>query len=135
MSEIFSKKTGVIGRAVTLLVLQDQSAELCEICGKIRGIGAQSVGQALGRWPRGCLSRLGRPCPPLRAAAWVYRSRLLPRLLPEMLGQFRGLEFEFLRICPPQFFEDEDFPFQGGQFTKVRKWHQAPIRLESHESE
>lgn len=37
-----------------------------------------------------------------------------------MPGEFRGLEFEFLRICPPQFFEVEDFSLQGGQFAKVR---------------
>ena len=52
-----------------------------------------------------------------------------------MPGEFRGLEFEFLRICPAQFFEVEDFPLQGGQFAKVRKWHEAPIRFESHEAE
>ena len=52
-----------------------------------------------------------------------------------MPREFRGLEFEFLRICPPQFFEVEDFPLQGGQFAKVRKWHEAPIRFESHEAE
>ena len=64
-----------------------------------------------------------------------FRAPVWPRLLPKMSGEFRGLEFEFLGICPPQFFEVEDFPFQGGQFTKVRKGHEAPIRLESHEAE
>jgi len=29
--------------------------------------------------------------PPSAAAAWVYRPRLLPQLLPELPGQFRGL--------------------------------------------